>query len=455
MKTFLIYDLETSGLLSIDQVLSYAAIRVNEQLEIIEKKNIEVAWRRDTVPSVGAYLVHQIAMTGRNTVSELDAMKEIHGHLNQRNTISGGYNTLGFDDEMLRFSFYRCLLPPYTHQYQSGCGRFDVLPIVVFYYLYAKDTIAWPEVEGRPSFKLENLNAQNKWVKGRAHEAMVDVEVTLSLMKALKKHASMWQYLIGFFDKKTDQCRTEALLNAEGLYQGVGVMVSLSFGYSSLYHVPVFYLGAHQVYKNQVVLLRLDQDIEEKEELSSLIVRKKYGEPGFILPYVDKYQDKLSDAVKALVKKNCERLKKQDLNSLKNTLCAQVYPSLEHVDIDASLYQKGFFDANETRWCQQFHQQLAGILSTCPNQHIEEQALRFLWRFYPDALPEDKKEAALQSIQHFIKQSVDYKNRPGMRIETVLSDLEAVSSNVDPSLQKGLDEIRDHVNQMLAFNCTE
>lgn len=426
-----------------DQVLSYASIRTDTNLNILEKESIEIEWRRDIVPSASAYLVHQIPLTGRKTVSEAEGILRIHGLLNQASTMSGGYNTLGFDDEMLRFSFYRSLLLPYTHQYQQGCSRFDVLPMVVFYYLYGSDVFDWPMLEDRPSFKLEHLNEKNNWVEGRAHEAMVDVEVTLELMKRLKENQSMWDYLMGFFDKLQDQKRTLALLENQGL----GIMVDLRYGYQNNYQLPVLLLGPHLKYKNQVMFLRLDQKIEEVslEALAPLVIKKKYGEPGFLLPYA-RYANGLKDRV--VVEENLSILNKKDCRSIKAACLQKEWEPIAYTDLDASLYDKGFWTAEEEKWRVRFHQKNID-LESCPTERLRLQALRYLWRFDPDKIPPSFREEAIQSITSFLRQPVDHRGRQGLDIQAAFQEVNtALETTTDPSLRKGLLEIKAYIQSM-------
>src|SRR5665213_618773 len=107
-------------------------------------------------------------------ICEYDAIKQIHQWMNTPGTISCGYNTLGFDDEFLRFSFYRNLLQPYTHQWANNCSRMDLFPIAILYYLYKPEGIKWPTIEGKPTFKLEKLSIENQLAVGNAHTAIVD-----------------------------------------------------------------------------------------------------------------------------------------------------------------------------------------------------------------------------------------------------------------------------------------
>ncbi|MCP8352282.1 exonuclease domain-containing protein [Candidatus Synchoanobacter obligatus] len=455
MSSLLIYDLETSGLMILDQVLQFAAIRLDRHtLEEIERYNVEVAWRRDMVPSVDAYLVHQLGVDRPGIVAESVAVVEMHQALNQPGTMSGGYNTLGFDDEMLRFAFYRTLLPPYTHQYQNQCGRFDLLPMVVFYYLYAPDTLIWPKKDnGLPSFKLEDFNRENQWVEGRSHDAMNDVEATVAMLRHLRLNKPMWDYLLGYFDKQTDQKRVNDLMAQEGRYAGVGMMIHLRFGQGRHYQAPVLHLGPHHVYKNQLVFLRLDEPLGDLSDdtIMPLMVKKKLGEPGFVLPYVDRYTKNLPHDTKMIVDANLEMLANADISEFVQHCRHQMYDSIEGVDLDAMLYQQSFLSKDETDWCTSFHlaQNKGALLEQHSNPVLQEQALRYLWRFFPEQIPGALQSAAEVSIKSFVHQGLDFKGQVKQTPQQALSRIDAVAVEADKGLQEGMMQLKNHAQTIL------
>ena len=238
-NTYLFYDTETTGLNKcFDQVVQFAAIRTDTNLKELERHEINIKLLPDIVPAPEAIITHRIGIDKmQHGDSEFEAMQKIHALLNQPGTISVGYNTLGFDDEFLRFSFYRNLLPPYTHQFANHCARMDIYPMTAMYYLFNRDALSWPTKDDKISLKLANINQKNQLASGQAHDAMVDVEVTLALARRLGEHKKMWHYLIDCFNKKTDLDRMGKLpftLNV-GEYQfQEGIMVSGNFGYQSL-----------------------------------------------------------------------------------------------------------------------------------------------------------------------------------------------------------------------------
>jgi exodeoxyribonuclease-1 len=177
-KTYLFYDVETSGLnKSFDQVLQFAAIRTDEKFNELERHEFLVKLNPDVIPTPQAIIINRISINKLQNegIPEPVAIEKIHQLLNTPGTISLGYNTLGFDDEFLRFSFHRNLLPPYTHQYANFCGRADLYPITIMYYLFKPEVLNWPKLNNKTSLKLEQLNIANQFAEGMAHNAMVDV----------------------------------------------------------------------------------------------------------------------------------------------------------------------------------------------------------------------------------------------------------------------------------------
>ena len=256
MATFLFYDIETTGLnKSFDQVIQFAAIRTDLNLQEIERIELLVKLNADTVPSPYAFATHQVALSElEQGLNETEAMIIIHQWLNVPGTISLGYNTLGFDDEFLRFSFYRNLLTVYTHQYANQCSRMDLYPVVAMYFLYCQDALLWPKLNDEFTLKLAHINAHNALSEGQAHTAIVDVEATLALAKKLMHHKEMWHYICGYFKKTIDKRRCEILpvhIHSQDVAHVCGLLVDGIFGAKHTYHSPVIFLGEHLTYKNQ------------------------------------------------------------------------------------------------------------------------------------------------------------------------------------------------------------
>jgi len=309
-SSYLFYDIETTGLnKAFDQVLQFAAIRTDRQLNETERHIVTIKLRPDVIPSPRAILTNRIPVTDFSSgLCEYETIGQIHRLMNQSGTISLGYNTMGFDDEFLRFSFHRNLLPPYTHQYRNGCRRMDLFPMTIIYQLYKRDVLTWPEIDGNPSLKLEHLGSANRIVSGQSHEAIVDVTTTVELARRFFKKKKMWQYIKGYFDKETDAHRIKelplALQSAAGKHYK-GLLVSAEYGSRQNYQAPVISIGTSIPYPNQTLWLRLDQRLLCETTPQSIpetiwVVRKRLGEPPILLPPHDRYWERIGDERSAL-----------------------------------------------------------------------------------------------------------------------------------------------------------
>ena len=303
-QTYLFYDTETTGLnCCFDQVVQFAAIRTDLDLNVISHHEIFIRLNPDVIPSPGASITHRIKIAKANTgVSEWEGIRQIHALLNQPGTISVGYNSIGFDDEVLRFSFYRNLLPPYTHQYLNNCGRMDIYPMTLMYHLFKPSVLEWPKINDKISLKLDAINKANELFEGNAHDAMVDVEITLELARRLKKEEGVWQYMTGYFNKQTDIRRLKKLDVAMRYEQHAlkeGIIVHGRLGPGMRYLAPVLELGQHKHYKNQTVWLRLDAPELSKVSIDQLknhklTFNRKPAEQQILLPSNPRYDRFLS-----------------------------------------------------------------------------------------------------------------------------------------------------------------
>ena len=96
--TYLFYDIETTGLNKcFDQVLQFAAIRTDLELNEISRHEIKVKPNCDVFPVPMATLTHRISpKEDPEAINEYDAIQQIHKLMNQPGTDSLGYNTLRF-----------------------------------------------------------------------------------------------------------------------------------------------------------------------------------------------------------------------------------------------------------------------------------------------------------------------------------------------------------------------
>lgn len=440
MQTYLFYDLETTGLnKAFDQILQFAAIRTDLQLNELERYEIKIKLNPDVIPAPRAVITHQISLSEMLTgVNEWEAMLQIHQWLNTPGTISLGYNTLSFDDEFLRFGFYRHLLTPYTHQYANQCARMDLYPMAAIYYLFKNEIIKWPN-----SLKLEHINTENQFVNGPSHQAMTDVEVTLALARQFFKEPETWTYITSYFNKAIDQRRADELALKEGL------LIDGSFGAANAYQAPVLFLGNHLHYKNQTLWLRLDQPIDT----NAWVVRKKWGEPGFVLPNKDRFLHYLSPERQQTIAANKAWLADNPQLFLEMAQYHKeyTYPVVPNVDIEASLYLQGFLSYEDENLCQQFHRsspkQKAALTTQFKNPRLKQLATRMLGRHFRENMMEEQRNTWESYLQN--EQIIDYKGQAKLSKTAALEEIALLlKENVLSERQiQLLDELTQHLNR--------
>lgn len=467
-STYLFYDLETTGSNKcFDQVLQFAAIRTDLELNELERHEIQIKLNCDVIPHPEAILVHRIPInTMLQGEAEVTAMLKIHALLNTPGTLSGGYNTLGFDDEFLRFCFHRNLLPPYTHQWANNCGRFDLYPITQLYFIYRQASLNWPTNNtGNISLKLEHLNTANQLADGNAHNAMVDVEATLALARRFFNDRDMWNYSLGYFEKDTDlrrRLRLDTVLESPNHNHQLALMIGES-GSSDNFQCPVLSLGQHNHYKNQTLWLRLDKTELTTTTVDTLpkttwAIRKRAGEPGFLLPFQPRFTTHLISERQQIMQDNLHWLRSNA------TLFADIqqhhrnykYPEVTNVDVDADLYTAGFLAPNEERLCAQFHivppEKKATIAAQFQNPRLQEIAIRILGRHCPHYLSNDMTTRFADYMQavksnNATDMPIDYRGNRRLTSSAALAKLQEIKGTMalDAEQLRLLQELEDYL----------
>lgn len=469
MQTYLFYDIETTGLnKAFDQVLHFAAIRTDLDLNEIERYEVKIKLNPDLIPSPYAMITHHIGISeSLSGETEYAAIRKIHEWMNTPGTISLGYNTLGFDDEFLRFSFYRNLLSPYTHQYMNQCGRMDLYPIATLYALFNPEVIQWPTVNGEIKLKLELLNEKNAWVAGRSHHAMVDVEATLALAKCFKQAADMWTYITGYFNKQIDQTRFQQLpqtIIVEDYHLRYGLLFEGILGAKQNFLVPVLCLGEHTIYKNQMLWLRLDTETLSQINADNFqehlwVIRKKWGEPGFVLPPKDRFLNPLSPERLAISEANTNWLKQNSslLSKIIQHYRQDTYTTFPDTDAEASLYLNGFWSAEEMAFCKRFHEtndaDKPSLLNQVKNPLLKTLCLRLIARNFPDSLSSEQMHTYLEYAKQInptenTKAIFDFKGHKRLSPNAALAEIEELQNTELSTIQsKLLNELTDFIKQ--------
>lgn len=217
--TFFFYDLETSGLdPKNDRIMQFAGMRTDLAFKPIgEPVNLLVKFPDDTLPSPGAINVTKITpqQTIIDGLSEPEFCKYVQEEIFTHDTIVIGYNSIRFDDEYMRYTFYRNFYDPYEWQWKDGRSRWDMLDVIRMTRALRPEGIKWPvnkvevkdekgkkKVVYKPTNRLELLTVENGITHSHAHDALSDVEALLDVTKMIAEKApNLYEFLFKMRNK--------------------------------------------------------------------------------------------------------------------------------------------------------------------------------------------------------------------------------------------------------------
>ncbi|MGH8212119.1 MAG: exodeoxyribonuclease I [Rhodanobacteraceae bacterium] len=190
-QTFLWHDYETWGAdPRRDRPVQFAAIRSTPDLEVIgDPVALTCKPPHDRLPQPQACLITGLAPQDaeRDGLAEAGFAAAVHEQLATPGTCAVGYNSIRFDDEVTRQLLYRNFFDPYAREWDNQCSRWDLIDLARMCYALRPQGVEWPVREdGTPSFRLEHLAAANRLDQSRAHDALSDVEATISLARLLR-----------------------------------------------------------------------------------------------------------------------------------------------------------------------------------------------------------------------------------------------------------------------------
>ncbi len=225
---FVFYDTETTGLEhAFDQILQFAAIRTDDELNELERFEIRCRLQPHIVPSPGAMRATRVSvrqLTDPKYPSHYEMMRTIRAKLMSWSpAIFIGHNSIEYDEKMLRQAFYQTLHPLYLTN-TDGNARMDSLKMVRAASLYAPDSISVPQDGKKKVFKLEQLAPANGFNHPNAHDALADVEATIYMCRLLsQKCPSVWSNAIRFSQKSAvlDYALSEKVFSFSDFYGGL------------------------------------------------------------------------------------------------------------------------------------------------------------------------------------------------------------------------------------------
>jgi len=269
-NSFYWHDYETWGTdPAQDRPVQFAGLRTDAALNPIGESLVLYSRPTDDLlPQPEACLITgiipQIAAT--HGLPEAEFINRIHQELARPGTCGVGYNSIRFDDEVTRYTLYRNFFDPYAREWRNGNSRWDLIDVVRMAHALRPEGLEWPQREGRPSFRLEDLSAANGISHTDAHDALSDVRATIDLARLLRqRQPRLFEFALSLRNKR----RAETLLGLPAPRPLLHVSSKYPAELGCI--APVLALAPHPVNRNGILVmdlrtdpgLLLDLDVEE------------------------------------------------------------------------------------------------------------------------------------------------------------------------------------------------
>ena len=274
--SFYWYDLETTGTHPpSDRIMQFAGQRTDAKLRPLEAPyQTHIGLGADVLPSPDACLVTGItpaqAAAGPD---EWHALDGIERELLRPGTCVIGYNNLRFDDEFLRYGFYRNLMDPYAWAWRDGNSRWDMIDLARAAQALRPQGVTWPRRDGALSFKLADLAADND-IDHDPHIAPGDVDATIAFARLLKTaQPRLWKYALAH--RGRDQA--QRLLTPLG--RKVCAHVSASYATERHCAAPVVAVARHPDIATRLIVADLSRDVAAIIEENAATLRERLFAP--------------------------------------------------------------------------------------------------------------------------------------------------------------------------------
>jgi len=195
MEKFVFYDYETTGISpEYDQPLQFAAIITDLDFNEIERVDIRCQLSPHILPAPMALHVTGVnpnQLLNNNLPTAFEFAQTIQEFTQKwAPAIWIGYNTIKFDENVMRQMFYQNLQPNIFATQFFDNSRLDVMKMVFAVFAEKPDVLKWPINEkGKINFKLDQLAPANGFKSHNAHDALGDVEATIFILNIIRSKA--------------------------------------------------------------------------------------------------------------------------------------------------------------------------------------------------------------------------------------------------------------------------
>lgn len=415
-QRFVWFDFETTGSdPRRDRPLQFAAQATDAALEPVgDPIEIECAPSSDTVFDPFATLITGLdpRRLEQEGLPETKFAAEIAAAFATAGTCAVGYNSIRFDDEVVRFLFWRNFIDPYRREYADERSRWDLIDLARMCYALRPEGIQWPlREDGAPSFRLPDLARANSLAHERAHNALSDVHATIALARLIRQHQPR---LFEWHLASRNRARNHALVDLAGGTPLVHVSTRYPADRGCL--AMVYPLALLPDRPHALVVFDLDTPPDELIDLDADALRDRVFTPRADLPEgVQRVPLKVVHLnrcpalapVRVLESVNCARIgldrercslharRIAEAGPLHQKICNVMrsggFPS-SAADADTALYD-GFVSARDRRLCEQVPMLPAEDLDASTLAFADPRLRTLLTRYrarnFPDSLDAD------------------------------------------------------------------
>jgi exodeoxyribonuclease-1 len=450
--TYIFYDTETTGLNpAFDQILQFAAIVTDDAFNVLEEVNLRCRLQPHVLPSPGAMLITKVGPKAIQAAphSSYEMVSSIRSFIEKWSpAVLIGFNSIGYDEKMLRQAFYQNLHPTYLTN-TNGNGRMDVMLLAHAVAEHRPDAIIIPlNDKGNPSFKLVHLVEANSLALDQAHDAQADTRATLALAKHLKDRApEIWDALYA--------CRSRKLVSEFLAREDIVLFTDRAFRKSTILAgficVAPDNTATHAMFDlSYDPVAFLDIDIEQAQRLLKSNHRPIRILKASNLPIVQPYRDdREADVDIVTARERMARIKAHPsfAGTIAQTLAGQYADQEPSQHIEEQIYG-GFPSRNDERLMEKFHQapwpDRYGLAQGFEDARYREFAERIVYAERPDNLPAERRAALDEWCRARLIAEGDVPWLTIGKARAELESLRAKEGAVHPDL---LNEIENHLSK--------
>lgn len=408
---FVFYDTETTGTSRhYDQILQFAAFYTDDDLNEIDRFELRCRLLPHVIPTAGAILVTGVSLDrllDPDLPSHHDFICQCHAKLTEWSPATFiGYNSVRFDEPLLRQAFYQSLKPIYLTN-TNGNARQDILPLIRAANSLSPGLFAIPRnEEGKLAFKLDRLAPANGFTDHNAHDALGDVLATIHMAKLIKARSpDVWRRSLDFCNRSGVERFVEAndcfFLMDTARNDGAGYVVT-----------PI---GTPRHSDRQVICLNLEIDLAELESMdddelgkwsrrSPRPIRRFRTNAAPHLLSLDEVPSHLWGEMNVRKARTRARryLENTELQKRIAELVADAEPEYDTpTNVEEQIYD-GFYSSTDTRLLDRFHAATWAdrweITRQFEDKRLQQLARRLIYTESPECLPPSSRASMARKM---------------------------------------------------------